>query len=69
MYPISQMVNNAEAQALCMASWEGIPVDTIAKVDVNIVDYYNDEIIARDLRLLVRRQYIAGVTRTWTLYV
>ena len=52
-----------------MASQEGISVDTVANVDVNIVEQYKGKIIARDLRLGASRLYKAGITRPWTRHV
>jgi len=52
-----------------MASSEGISVDTVANVDVNIVEWYKGKIIVRDLRLVASRLYKASVTRPWTHHV
>jgi len=52
-----------------MASEEGISVDTVANVDVNIVEQYQGKIIGRDQRLWVGRWYKAGITRPWKHHV
>jgi len=52
-----------------MASQEGISLDPVAHVDVNIVEMYKGEIIARDLRLVASRLYTAGNTWPWTRHV
>jgi hypothetical protein len=36
-----------------MASREGISVNTVANVDIDSVEKYNDNIIARDLMFMV----------------
>jgi len=43
-----------------MVSYEGLSVDTVANVDLNIIEQYKgkvSKIIARDLRLVARRLY------------
>jgi len=55
-----------------MASYEDISVDTVAHVDVNIVEYYKGKlakIIARDQRLVASQLYQAGITQPWTCHV
>ena len=52
-----------------MASEDGISVDTVANVDVNIVELYKGKIIARDQRLVASRLYQAGITRPWTRHL
>ena len=44
-----------------MASYEPISVDTVANVDVNIVELFKGKIIASDLRLVASRIYIKRV--------
>jgi hypothetical protein len=52
-----------------MAWQEGISVDTVANVDVNIGEEYKGNSIASDQRLVASRQYNAGSTRPWTRHV
>ena len=42
---------------LCMASYDGISVDTVATVEVNIVEWYTHNIIPTDLRLVASQLY------------
>jgi hypothetical protein len=52
-----------------MASYEGISVDTVRNMYVNIVVHYKGKISARDLKLMPSRRYNAGFTRPWTPHV
>jgi hypothetical protein len=46
----------------CKAMSQGIPVDTVAQVDDNIVESYKGKIITSDLWLMPSRLYIVRVS-------